>query len=123
MTDKQETKESAPTQEQVKADAQEIRGFVKIDAASYTRLVAERAEAMNAAERAEARADTAAALMLDAMANHIHLKDNANAMRKELDSLKGWLAGSDYLTKEFEAYKQRHKGAGKADAAKEGEVA
>ncbi len=83
MTDKQETTEAAPAQKRQETDAQEIRGFVKIDAASYTRMVAE-------LEKHRVMVKTNAHLFLtlaEAAKDEVDkAKADADAARKELEA-------------------------------------
>ena len=82
MTDKQETTESAPAPEQKETDAQEIRGFVKIDAESYTRMVADLAK-----HRIMVKTNTQLLLTLPEAAKEEvdKAKADADAARKELE--------------------------------------
>lgn len=93
MTDKQETTEAAPAQERQETDAQEIRGFVKIDAASYTRMVAE-------LEKHRVMVKTNAHLLLtltEAAKDAVDkAKADADAARKELEVVSKELGDMKY---------------------------
>ena len=121
MTDQQETTESAPAQERQETDAQ-VRGFVKIDAASYTRMVRELTEAKHNCIALEAIAEAAVKMANEATKRGDKARGESSRAFRELRGLRMWLAQeSDYVKGQWASYKKRLDEA-EAEASKESEV-